>query len=191
MPGHRRAGPGLAHRVARRPLLKAAAAMGGSVALGVFGTLVSFVMMLFLLFFLLRDGRDDARAADAVSCRWSRCGAASCSHYLAAVTRAVVFGYGRNGGDPGHVRRHRLRDRGAALAGGVCGARDASPPFCRPGDRLVLVPAVLYLRVRGRWGAGDLHGRLERRGRASRQRAAPLPHRTPVPRFPPSRCSWG
>ena len=33
-------------------LLKSAAARGGGVALGIFGTLVGFVMMLFLLFFL-------------------------------------------------------------------------------------------------------------------------------------------
>src|SRR5882757_11459478 len=38
-------------------LLKSAASMGGSVALGVVGSLVGFFMMLFLLFFLLRDGR--------------------------------------------------------------------------------------------------------------------------------------
>src|SRR5579862_3547593 len=38
-------------------LLKTAATMGGNVALGVFGTVVSFFMMLFALFFLLRDGR--------------------------------------------------------------------------------------------------------------------------------------
>ena len=39
-------------------LLKAAAGMSGAVALGLVGTLVSFFLMLFLLFFLLRDGRD-------------------------------------------------------------------------------------------------------------------------------------
>ena len=42
-------------------LLKSAAAMGGSVALGVFGSLVGFFMMLFLLFFFLRDGRQCSR----------------------------------------------------------------------------------------------------------------------------------
>src|SRR5262245_11817595 len=36
--------------------LKAAAALGGNVAIGVVGTLVGFFLMLFLLFFLLRDG---------------------------------------------------------------------------------------------------------------------------------------
>ena len=37
-------------------LLKSAAAMGGNVALGLFGTLVGFFMMLFMLFFFLRTG---------------------------------------------------------------------------------------------------------------------------------------
>src|SRR2546430_14893029 len=38
-------------------LIKSAASMGGSVALGAIGTLVGFFMMLFMLFFFLRDGR--------------------------------------------------------------------------------------------------------------------------------------
>ena len=38
-------------------ILKSAASLGGSVALGVFGTLVGFFMMIFMLFFFLRDGR--------------------------------------------------------------------------------------------------------------------------------------
>src|SRR6266480_3110944 len=37
-------------------LLRTAASMGGSVALGAIGTLVGFFMMLFMLFFFLRDG---------------------------------------------------------------------------------------------------------------------------------------
>jgi predicted PurR-regulated permease PerM len=38
-------------------VLKGAASMGGDIALGVFGTLVGFFIMLFMLFFFLRDGR--------------------------------------------------------------------------------------------------------------------------------------
>ena len=38
-------------------VLKSAATVGGGLALGLFGTVVGFFMMLFLLFFLLRDGR--------------------------------------------------------------------------------------------------------------------------------------
>ncbi len=40
-----------------RAILKSAASMGGSVALNVFGTLIGFFIMIFVLFFLLRDGR--------------------------------------------------------------------------------------------------------------------------------------
>src|SRR2546430_15114649 len=72
-------------------LLKSAASMGGSVALGAIGTLVGFFMMLFMLFFFLRDGRamldglirlvpvEHERRARGLK-------------YLGDVTRAVVFG---------------------------------------------------------------------------------------------------
>ena len=72
-------------------MLKTAATLGGSVALGVFGTLVSFVMMLFLLFFFLQDGR-------AMLARLTRLipmeprARADFSDTWADVTRAVVFG---------------------------------------------------------------------------------------------------
>jgi predicted PurR-regulated permease PerM len=48
-----------------QPLLRSAASMGGSVALGAIGTLVGFFLMLFMLFFFLRDGHEIGRA----SCR--------------------------------------------------------------------------------------------------------------------------
>src|SRR5439155_685597 len=73
------------------PLLKSAASMGGSVALGAIGTLVGFFMMLFMLFFFLRDGRAMLDGLTRlVPVEHER--RARLLKYLADVTRAVVFG---------------------------------------------------------------------------------------------------
>ena len=72
-------------------VLKSAATVGGGLALGLFGTVVGFFMMLFLLFFLLRDGRTIldhlTRLIPLQAARRERL-----LSYLAQVTRAVVFG---------------------------------------------------------------------------------------------------
>ncbi|HEX4268697.1 MAG TPA: AI-2E family transporter, partial [Steroidobacteraceae bacterium] len=72
-------------------VLKSAATVGGGLALGLFGTVVGFFMMLFLLFFLLRDGRaildHVKRLIPLESARRERL-----LDYLGQVTRAVVFG---------------------------------------------------------------------------------------------------
>ena len=72
-------------------VLKSAATVGGGLALGLFGTVVGFFMMLFLLFFLLRDGRAILdhlkRLLPLEAARRERL-----LDYLARVTRAVVFG---------------------------------------------------------------------------------------------------
>jgi predicted PurR-regulated permease PerM len=71
--------------------LQPLAALGGRAFLGALGTVVSFTMMMFLLFFVLRDGRAmhgaalglvplDARRKERLA------------HHLGEVTRAVVFG---------------------------------------------------------------------------------------------------
>src|SRR5262249_59878106 len=68
-----------------------AATMGGNVALGVFGTVVSFFMMIFALFFLLRDGRQIvAGLTRLIPVRAER--RAQLLKYLGDVTRAVVYG---------------------------------------------------------------------------------------------------
>ena len=47
---------GLGRQRARKRLLQVVAASGGTVLLGAIGTVVSFVLTLFVLFFVLRDG---------------------------------------------------------------------------------------------------------------------------------------
>jgi len=132
--------------------LASAASVSGSVMLGVAGTLVGFFLMLFLLFFLLRDGRamlqhltrliplDERRRTDLV-------------RELSAALRAVVFGTAATA-----VIQGALIGVGFALAGlpsplvlGVFAVIAAFIPAV--GTAVVLVPAIAYLAIIGRWGA--------------------------------------
>ncbi|MEP7242970.1 MAG: AI-2E family transporter [Gammaproteobacteria bacterium] len=132
-------------------VLKSAAAISGNVALGVLGTLVGFFLMLFLIFFLLRDGEsmlqhlmrlvpmDKARGAKLLD-------------YLSNVTRAVVFGHALTA-----VIQGTLVGIGWAIVGlpspvvfAVFAAIAAFIPAA--GTGFVLVPAVLYLAFSGQWG---------------------------------------
>jgi predicted PurR-regulated permease PerM len=130
-------------------VLKSAATMGGGLALGLFGTVVGFFMMLFLLFFLLRDGRaildhltlliplEKARRERMLD-------------YLARVTRAVVFGSAATA-----VIQGIFVGVGFALAGlpspVVFGVLATIAALLPAGAAIVLVPAVLYLAVSGHW----------------------------------------
>ena len=132
-------------------MLKSAASMGGTFALGVVGSLVGFFMMLFLLFFLLRDGRmmlnrltrlipmEPARRKELLA-------------YLADVTLAVVFGSVATA-----LVQGVLAGVGFALAGlpspVVFAVLATIAAFLPAGSAIVLVPAVVYLMVTGRWGA--------------------------------------
>jgi len=132
-------------------LLKNAASMGGDVALGVFGTLAGFFMMLFMLYFFLRDGRgmvehltrliptEPARRAQLL-------------RYLGEVTRAVVFGSVATA-----VIAGVIVGIGYAIAGlsapVVFGVLALIAAFLPMGASVVLVPAVVYLAFVGRWGA--------------------------------------
>jgi len=132
-------------------LLKSAAAMGGSVALGIFGTLVGFFMMLFLLFFFLQDGRAMleglTRLIPVESAR-----RAQLMKYLGDVTRAVVFGSAAT-----------ALAQGIFVGVGFAIVRLPSPvvfgvlatiaAFLPAGAAIVLIPAVLALAFSGRWGA--------------------------------------
>jgi predicted PurR-regulated permease PerM len=137
-------------------LLKSAAATGGDVALGVFGTLVGFFMMLFMLFFLLQDGR-------AMLASFERLIPMAPEQrrrllkYLADVTRAVVFGSVATALINGVVV-----GVGFAIVGLpsplVFGVLSAIASFLPSGSAIVLIPAVLYLAVAGRWGAALFMG---------------------------------
>jgi predicted PurR-regulated permease PerM len=132
-------------------LLKGAAAVGGTFAIGVVGTLVSFFLMLFLLFFLLRDGQSMLmHLMRLVPMDPERRG--RLLHYLSDVTRAVIFGHALTA-----VIQGTLVGVGFAIAGlpspvvfAVFAAIAAFIPAA--GTGFVLVPAVIYLAVSGQWG---------------------------------------
>ena len=132
-------------------VLKAAASMGGDIALGVFGTLLGFFMMLFMLFFFLRDGRSIVegltRLIPAEPAR-----RAQLLKYLGDVTRAVVFGSVATALIQGVIVGigFALVGLPAAVVWGVLATLAA---FLPAGSALVLIPAVLYLAFAGRWGA--------------------------------------
>jgi predicted PurR-regulated permease PerM len=131
-------------------VLKSAASMGGSVALGVFGTLVGFVMMLFLLFFFLQDGRTMlAHLTRLVPIEPVR--RAQLLNYLADVTRAVVFGSTATA-----LVQGVFVGVGFAIAGLpspiVFGVLATIAAFLPAGAAVVLIPAVIYLMIVGHWG---------------------------------------
>jgi len=132
-------------------LLKSAATVSGDVALGVFGTLVGFFMMLFMLFFFLQDG-------SAILGSFERL--IPMEHeqrrrllkYLGDVTRAVVFGSVATA-----VINGVIVGIGFAIVGLpsplVFGVLGAVASFLPSGSAIVLIPAALYLAFAGRWGA--------------------------------------
>jgi predicted PurR-regulated permease PerM len=131
--------------------LKSAAAVGGSVALGVFGTLISFVMMLFLLYFFLQDGRTMlASLTHLIPIEPMRRG--QLLKYLADVTRAVVFGSTATA-----LIQGIFVGVGFAIVGlpspVVFGVLATIAAFLPAGAAAVLIPAVIYLAAVGRWGA--------------------------------------
>jgi predicted PurR-regulated permease PerM len=132
-------------------LLKSTATAGGSLALGLFGTVVGFFMMLFLLFFLLRDGRaiidDLARLIPLEAARRARL-----LDYLAQVTRAVVFGSTATALIQGIFVAigFELAGLPSPVVFGVVATIAALLPA---GAAVVLVPAVLYLAIDGHWVA--------------------------------------
>jgi predicted PurR-regulated permease PerM len=132
-------------------VLKSAATVGGGLALGLFGTVVGFFMMLFLLFFLLRDGRTIldhlTRLLPLQPARRERL-----LSYLAQVTRAVVFGSAATA-----LIQGIFVGVGFALAGlpspVVFGVLATIAALLPAGAAVVLVPAILYLAVSGHWVA--------------------------------------
>jgi predicted PurR-regulated permease PerM len=137
-------------------LLRGAATMGGDVALGVFGTLVGFFMMLFMLYFFLLDGRAMLAALERLipltGERRHRL-----LKYLADVTRAVVFGSATTALISGVIV-----GVGFALVGlpspMVFGVLGLIAAFLPSGSAIVLIPAALYLAFAGRWGAAIFLG---------------------------------
>jgi predicted PurR-regulated permease PerM len=132
-------------------LLKSVASMGGGVALGVFGTLVSFFLMLFMLFYFLNDGRAMLAAVTRLI-PVERGRRAQLLKYLGAVTRAVVFGSVATALIQGVLIGigFAIVDLASPLVFGVLGAITS---FLPGGSSMVMVPAMLYVGFTGRWGA--------------------------------------
>jgi predicted PurR-regulated permease PerM len=133
-------------------VLKSAASVGGNLALGIMGSLVSFALMLFLLFFLLRDGRAMLRRVIGFIPMEPR-PRGQLMGYLGDVTRAVVFGSVATA-----LIQGAFTGIGFALVGlpspVVFGVLATIAAFLPVGSAIVLVPAVLYLMFEGHWGAG-------------------------------------
>jgi predicted PurR-regulated permease PerM len=133
-------------------VLKSLAAAGGNVVLGFVGTLFGFFLMLFLLFFMLRDGREGfERLTVLVPLEGQR--RSKLIAHLASVVRAVIYGTVVTA-----VIQGTLVGIGFAIAGlpspvvfGVLAAIAAFIPAA--GTGVVLVPAVIYLAIAGRYGA--------------------------------------
>lgn len=135
-----------------RSALQSAASVGGSVMIGLAGTLVSFLLMLFLLFFLLRDG---GAMLDTVTrlIPLDQARRSSIVHDLISALRAVVFGTAATA-----VIQGTLIGIGFAIAGlpspvvlGVFAVFAAFIPAV--GTAIVLIPAILYIVIIGHWGA--------------------------------------
>lgn len=132
-------------------LLETIAGSGGAVMLGALGTIISFVLMLFVLFFVLRDGQVLAQRVVRMLPIEARLRSRLWQH-LIDVTRAVFVGIGLTA-----LVQGVLLGIGFAIAGlpsplvfGVLGALFALVPMV--GTAIVWVPATLWLLAQGDTG---------------------------------------
>jgi predicted PurR-regulated permease PerM len=133
---------------AAKRLLEALAGSGGAVMLGALGTIVSFVLMLFVLFFVLRDGPVLAQQVVRFLPIEPRLRGRLWQH-LIDVTRAVFMGIGLTA-----LVQGVLLGIGFAIAGlpsplvfGVLGALFALVPVV--GTAVVWLPGTLWLLAHG------------------------------------------
>jgi predicted PurR-regulated permease PerM len=125
-----------------RELLQWFASMGGKVFIGAIGTVVNFLLMLFLLFFFIRDG------AEMISTHKQKL-----FDHLGAVTRAMVYGTGMTAIIQGALVGVSFVIVGlpSPVVFGVVAALVALLPV--GGSALVWAPAAIVLAIQGRWGA--------------------------------------
>jgi predicted PurR-regulated permease PerM len=132
-------------------LLQSLAASGGNFLLSALGTAINFFVMIFLLFFLLRDGR---RLLDLcvrlVPMETLRKG--ELLTLIGGTTRAVVFGIGLTALAQGALVgiAFALAGLPSAVVFGVLAAVLALLPV--GGAALVWLPAVIYLVATSQWG---------------------------------------
>jgi predicted PurR-regulated permease PerM len=132
-------------------MLKSVAGTGGNFLLSALGTVIHFFMMLFLLFFFLRDGRQMlGRVVRLVPMEPVR--RADMLKLIGDTTRAVIYGEVMTG-----IAQGALVGIGFAIAGlpsavvfGVLAAFLALLPMV--GAAFIWAPAVLYLAATSEWG---------------------------------------
>ena len=137
---------------AAQAILKNLTAIGRAAFLGALGTVIGFALMMFILFFAIRDGArwlDTARALVPMEERER----SRLFEHLGSVTRAMVYGTGVTA-----LVQGALVAIGFAVVGlpspvvfGVLAALGALIPLV--GTPVVWVPAAIVLAAQGRWGA--------------------------------------
>jgi predicted PurR-regulated permease PerM len=134
-------------------LLQAAANVGSSLFLGTMNTVAAFVLMLFLLFFFLRDGDVMFVRARALIPLAERRKEHLLTH-VSELTRAIVFGTVTTA-----VLQGFMVGLGFAICSlpspvvfGVAAALLSMLPI--GGTAIIWVPAAIALFVQGRWGFG-------------------------------------
>jgi predicted PurR-regulated permease PerM len=137
---------------AARETLQALPSLGGKVFVGAVGTVVGFVLMIFMLFFFVRDGAEMVTTLRELI-PMSRAHKARLFQHLAAVTRAMVYGTGLTALIQGAMVgiAFLLVGLPSPLVFGVLAALAALLPF--GGTALVWGPAAIALAVEHRWGA--------------------------------------
>lgn len=135
-----------------RTVLQALASLGRALFLGALGTVIGFIIMMFILFFAIRDGHSMAATFRALI-PLSAHDKARLFNHLASVIRAVFFGSGVTA-----LIQGTLIAIGFAVIGlpspivfGVLAALFALVPMA--GTPVVWVPAVIVLAAQQRWGA--------------------------------------
>lgn len=128
------------------------ASFGGQVFVGAIGTVFGFVLMLFILFFMIRDGEEMlSTTRDLIP--MSRAYKQRLFDHIASVTRAMVVGTGVTALIQGALVgiAFLIVDLPSPLVFGVVAAIVSLLPF--GGTALVWVPAAIALASQGRWGA--------------------------------------
>ena len=137
---------------AAQTILKALAGLGRAAFLGALGTVIGFALMMFILFFTIRDSERAFRALRELVPLEDRDKKRLFEH-LASVTRALVYGTGVTA-----IVQGTLVGLGFAVVGlpspivfGVLAALAALIPLV--GTPVIWVPAVIVLAAQGRWTA--------------------------------------
>lgn len=133
-----------------REVLQGAASFTGKVFLGAMGTVMGFVLTIFMLFFFIRDG-EEMLANTRELIPMQRSYKQRLFDHLAAVTRAMVLGTGLTALIQGALVGIAFLIVGlpSPLVFGVIAALVSLLPF--GGTALVWIPAAIVLGIQGHW----------------------------------------